>query len=255
MFIDVKNVTISYEENPNQHILENVSLGVSKGEFVCLLGASGCGKSTLLKSIGGFIPVKTGEILIDDEIVKKPRAKYQTIFQNYGLFHWKTVKKNVEFGLEQQKISKEERSKIADHYIKMVGLENSKNKKVGELSGGMQQRVAIARALAVKPEILYMDEPFGALDAITRMKLQDDILKICHELKTTILFVTHDIEEAIYLADRIVILDPEIKGVKKIINVELESSRDRTSDSFVLLRDKVFDAMNMKAKKQLEYYI
>lgn len=255
MFIDVKNVTISYEENPNQHILENVSLGVSKGEFVCLLGASGCGKSTLLKSIGGFIPVKTGEILIDGEIVKKPRAKYQTIFQNYGLFHWKTVKKNVEFGLEQQKISKEERSKIADHYIKMVGLENSKNKKVGELSGGMQQRVAIARALAVKPEILYMDEPFGALDAITRMKLQDDILKICHELKTTILFVTHDIEEAIYLADRIVILDPEIKGVKKIINVELESSRDRTSDSFVLLRDKVFDAMNMKAKKQLEYYI
>ena len=178
--IDVSNVTISFEEENQTHvILDDVSLNIEKGEFICLLGPSGCGKSTLLNAMAGFLKPTSGEIKIENQIVQKPSMKYVTIFQNYGLLPWRTVQKNVELGLETQKYSKEKKANIASHYLKMVGLEHAAKKRPAQLSGGMQQRVAIARALAVEPDILFMDEPFGALDAITRMKLQTDILENC----------------------------------------------------------------------------
>ncbi len=176
-------------------------------------------------------------------------------FKNYGLLPWRSVEKNVTLGLESMKVPKDKKKQIAKKYIEMVGLKGNENKKPHQLSGGMQQRVAIARALAVNPEILFMDEPFGALDAITRMKLQDDILNICHETKKTIVFVTHDIEEAIFLADRVVIMDANPGRIKAVVNISLGNNRDRTSEDFLLIRDKIFELFHMKKEVMIEYYI
>lgn len=254
--IDVSNVTISFEEeNQNHVILDNVSLNIEKGEFICLLGPSGCGKSTLLNAMAGFLKPTSGEIKIENQIVQKPSMKYVTIFQNYGLLPWRTVQKNVELGLETQKYSKEKKAQIASHYLKMVGLEHAAKKRPAQLSGGMQQRVAIARALAVEPDILFMDEPFGALDAITRMKLQTDILEIAQDTKKTVVFVTHDIEEAVFLADRIVIMSANPGRIKALLTVQLPKHRDRTSNDFLMIRDKVYEIFNMKSHETIEYYI
>ena len=254
--IDVSNVTISFEEENQTHvILDDVSLNIEKGEFICLLGPSGCGKSTLLNAMAGFLKPTSGEIKIENQIVQKPSMKYVTIFQNYGLLPWRTVQKNVELGLETQKYSKEKKARIASHYLKMVGLEHATKKRPAQLSGGMQQRVAIARALAVEPDILFMDEPFGALDAITRMKLQTDILEIAQDTKKTVVFVTHDIEEAVFLADRIVIMSANPGRIKALLTVQLPKHRDRTSNDFLMIRDKVYEIFNMKSHETIEYYI
>lgn len=254
--IDVSNVTISFEEENQTHvILDDVSLNIEKGEFICLLGPSGCGKSTLLNAMAGFLKPTSGEIKIENQIVQKPSMKYVTIFQNYGLLPWRTVQKNVELGLETQKYSKEKKAKIASHYLKMVRLEHAAKKRPAQLSGGMQQRVAIARALAVEPDILFMDEPFGALDAITRMKLQTDILEIAQDTKKTVVFVTHDIEEAVFLADRIVIMSANPGRIKALLTVQLPKHRDRTSNDFLMIRDKVYEIFNMKSHETIEYYI
>lgn len=256
MFIQIKDVSVTYKQDKEAlKVLDQVSLNIEKGEFICLLGGSGCGKSTLLSTIAGFQPVSEGTVTIDGKVVEKPSIEYLTIFQNYGLLPWRTVLKNVELGLEAKKVPKQERKEIAEKYINLVGLSGTESKRPYQLSGGMQQRVAIARALAVNPEVLFMDEPFGALDAITRMKLQEDILKICKEEGKTIIFVTHDIEEAIFLADRIVLLDGEMKGIKSIVNIEMPGNRDRTSDDFMVARDKVFEIFHMKHEDIVEYYI
>lgn len=256
MFIEVKEVSAKFTQKGKEFTaLSNVNLEIERGEFICLLGPSGCGKSTLLNMMAGFLKPSTGTIRIDGEEVKKPSLKYVTIFQNYGLLPWRTVEKNVELGLESKKIPKEERKKISEEYINLVGLEKFKHSHPSELSGGMQQRVAIARALAVNPEILFMDEPLGALDAITRMKLQDDILRISKKQKKTVIFVTHDMEEAVYLADRIVVMTPNPGKVKTILNMKQGSFRDRTSSEFLMARDKVFQAFELKKAPKLEYYI
>lgn len=254
--IDVSNVTISFEEENQTHvILDDVSLNIEKGEFICLLGPSGCGKSTLLNAMAGFLKPTSGEIKIENQIVQKPSMKYVTIFQNYGLLPWRTVQKNVELGLETKNYSKEKKANIASHYLKMVGLEHAAKKRPAQLSGGMQQRVAIARALAVEPDILFMDEPFGALDAITRMKLQTDMLEIAQDTKKTVVFVTHDIEEAVFLADRIVIMSANPGRIKALLTVQLPKHRDRTSNDFLMIRDKVYEIFNMKSHETIEYYI
>ena len=256
MQIEVKNLSITFEQNEKEMTaLQDVSLGIEKGEFVCLLGPSGCGKSTLLNAMAGFLKPTEGTITIDGNPVQHPSISYVTIFQNYGLLPWRTVEKNVTLGLETKKVPKEEQKKIARKYIEMVGLKGSEKKRPRQLSGGMQQRVAIARALAVNPEILFMDEPFGALDAITRMKLQDDILQICRTTQKTIVFVTHDIEEAIYLADRVVILDANPGQIKADLKIPLGKNRDRTSEDFLLIRDKIFEIFHMKKEDAIEYYI
>lgn len=257
MFIEIKDASKTFEQNGQTFTaLEGVNLSIERGEFICLLGPSGCGKSTLLNAIAGFSPVTSGSVKIDGKEVTEPSTKYVTIFQNYGLLPWRTAEKNVELGLEPRGISKEERKKIAEKYLDLVGLVDFKDSYPRQLSGGMQQRVAIARALAVDPEIIYMDEPFGALDAITRMKLQEDIRNISREEHKTIIFVTHDIEEAVYLADRIVIMTPNPGKVKTVVNVKLRSDRDRTADDFLAARDKVFELFNMKHEEaSVEYMI
>jgi NitT/TauT family transport system ATP-binding protein len=256
MYIEINDVSIEYKEKKRlQTVIDHVNFGVEKGEFICLLGPSGCGKSTLLNAMAGFLKPSDGKILIDGKEVLKPSLSYVTIFQNYGLLPWKTVLKNVELGLETKKIPKKERKEIALKYIEMVGLKDAVNKRPNQLSGGMQQRVAIARALAVDPEVIFMDEPFGALDAITRMKLQDDILEINQETGKTVIFVTHDIEEAVFLADRIVVLDANPGRIGGIVNINMPKHRNRTSDEFVLARDKVYDLLKMKKEDVVEYYI
>lgn len=256
MYIEVRDVSVKYGQKKSEfQALDHVSLSVEKGEFICLLGPSGCGKTTLLNVMAGFEKAAEGSITIDGEAVTGPDIRYVTIFQNYGLLPWRTVRKNVELGLEQKKLSKEERRRIAENYLDLVGLKAAAHKHPYQLSGGMQQRVAIARALAMNPGILFMDEPFGALDAITRMKLQEDILRICREEKKTIVFVTHDIEEAVYLADRIVVMSANPGRIKSIVKVQMPGLRDRTSDDFVLARDKIFSLLNMKKEDATEYYI
>lgn len=256
MQIEVKNLSVTFEQNQTEMTaLDDVSLSIEKGEFICLLGPSGCGKSTLLNTMAGFLKPSEGKVIIDEQEVKSPSISYVTIFQNYGLLPWRTVEKNITLGLEMKKIPKEEQKKIARKYIDMVGLNGAEKKRPAQLSGGMQQRVAIARALAVNPEILFMDEPFGALDAITRMKLQDDILQICHSMQKTIVFVTHDIEEAIYLADRVVIMDTNPGKIKAVIKISLGKDRDRTSEDFLRIRDKIFEIFHMKKEVMIEYYI
>lgn len=256
MYIEVNDVSVTYNQNKTQfQALDHVSLSIEKGEFICLLGPSGCGKTTLLNSIAGFEKVTEGSITIDGKVVEKPNIQYVTIFQNYGLLPWRTVQKNVELGLETQKVPKEEREKIAERYIDLVGLGEFKHNHPYQLSGGMQQRVAIARALAVNPDILFMDEPFGALDAITRMKLQEDVRNLSTKEKKTIIFVTHDIEEAIFLADRIVVMTPNPGKIKSVVTIRMGHMRDRTSDEFIEARDKIFEIFHMKTDRAVEYYI
>ncbi|MDE6150014.1 MAG: ABC transporter ATP-binding protein [Ruminococcus sp.] len=256
MQIVIKDASKTFIQNGKEFTaLDKVNLEIEKGEFICLLGPSGCGKSTLLNAIAGFDLVNHGSIKIDDVEVTRPTDKNVTIFQNYGLLPWRTVEKNVQLGLESKKLSKEERKEISDKYIELVGLDKFKKSHPRQLSGGMQQRVAIARALVVDPDILFMDEPFGALDAITRMKLQDDILDICRKENKTIIFVTHDIEEAVYLADRIVVMTPNPGKVKSVVKVPLHHFRDRTSGNFLQVRDKIFELFNLKSDTYIEYNI
>ncbi len=255
-YIHIENAGKTFTENGQEFTaLSDVNLDIEKGEFICLLGPSGCGKSTLLNAIAGFDLANKGIVQIDGKDVVSPSTKNVTIFQNYGLLPWRTVIKNIELGLESKGIEKSKRREIANKYLKLVKLENFADSFPRQLSGGMKQRVAIARALAVEPDIIFMDEPFGALDAITRMKLQDDILDICKNEKKTIIFVTHDIEEAVFLADRIVVMTPNPGKVKGVIKVPLHHFRDRTSGDFLLVRDKIFDLLNMKTEESIEYNI
>ncbi|MBE6049913.1 MAG: ABC transporter ATP-binding protein [Clostridium sp.] len=241
--------------NVESKALENINFNIDNGEFVCLLGPSGCGKSTLLNLIAGFTKASKGKILIDDKEVEKPRIERVTIFQNYGLLPWRDVEKNVQLGLETLKIPKEKRKEISDKYIKLVGLEEFKKRYPSELSGGQQQRVAIARALATKPKILFMDEPFSALDPITRYKLQEDMVNIWKEEDITIIFVTHDVEESVFLGSKIVIMSPHPGRVKHILTNKLEKPINRNDTEFYNLKDRIFHLLEQNATENVEYYI
>ena len=257
MYINISNVNKQFTHKGKLFTaLNNVNLTIEKGEFICLLGPSGCGKSTLLNAIAGFDHPTSGSITIDGKEVTKPSTRNVTIFQNYGLLPWRNVLKNVELALESNKALKSwERTEIARKYLDLVGLGNFADASPHQLSGGMQQRVSIARALTANPEIIFMDEPFGALDAITRMKLQDDILSIQKKEKKTIIFVTHDIDEAVYLADRVVVMTPNPGMVKKVLTINLGPGRDRTSDDFQKIRNIIFETFNMKHSYPIEYSI
>ncbi|GMO47471.1 MAG: ABC transporter ATP-binding protein [Termitinemataceae bacterium] len=250
MYIEIKNISKEFSrKDKNFLVLDNISLNIDKGEFVCILGPSGCGKTMLLNIVAGFIKQSSGNVFIDGTLVNAPSPNHVVIFQDYGLLPWRTVHKNVELGLESKKINNikidaAQRKRIADKYIDMVGLSDFADLHPIQLSGGMKQRTAIARALAVNPDIIFMDEPFGALDAFTRTKMQDDILRINLNENKTILFVTHDIEEAIFLSDRIVIMQPAPGRIKEIICVDQVSSRDRTSAEFLATRNKILEIFN-----------
>lgn len=212
--------------------LKGINLEVEKGQFVCLLGPSGCGKSTLLNAIAGFSLPTEGEITVDGKLVSVPGPDRGMVFQEYALFPWMSVADNITFGL---RIKKEDPKKIQDklsELLKMLKLSEFQNRYPKDLSGGMRQRVAIARILALDSPIMLMDEPFGALDALTRRSLQDELLKLWFEYKKTIIFVTHSIEEAIYLADRIVVMSYRPGTIKKDILIEIPRLRDPTSPEF-----------------------
>jgi len=219
--------------------LENVNLEISDEEFVCLVGPSGCGKTTLLRIIAGLETATTGSVTVDGRAVTGPNPKRGMVFQEYSLFPWRRVIDNVAFGLEMKGVPKEERRRTADRYLEMVGLSQFRDAYPYELSGGMRQRVAIARALANDPDVLLMDEPFGALDAQTRNRMQKELLSLWEQTKKTIVFVTHSVDEAVYLSDRIVVLSPRPGSVREIIEIPWPRPRDRTSAGFAEVRRRV----------------
>ena len=232
------------EDGTATQALEGVTLEIRDEEFVCLVGPSGCGKTTLLRIIAGLETATTGSVTIDGRAVTGPDPKRGMVFQEYSLFPWRRVIDNVAFGLEMKGIAKEERRKTADHYIDMVGLSQFRDAYPYELSGGMRQRVAIARALANDPDVLLMDEPFGALDAQTRNRMQKELLSLQDETRQTIVFVTHSVDEAVYLADRIVVLSPRPGKVREVIDIPWPRPRDRTSTGFAEIRRRVLDMIN-----------
>jgi NitT/TauT family transport system ATP-binding protein len=224
-------------------VLVDVSLRVWDGEFLCVVGPSGCGKTTLLRIVAGLEQPDVGYVSVDGVKSEGPSPVKGMIFQDLALFPWRTVRGNVEFGLEFKGLPLEERGRISSHYLRLVGLEGWEDRYPNELSGGMKQRVAIARALAPGPEVLLMDEPFTALDAQTRNAMQSELVSIWKATGKTILFVTHNIDEAIYLADRVVVFTPRPASVKNVYSVDLERPRDRTSHRFQRLRRKILEDM------------
>jgi NitT/TauT family transport system ATP-binding protein len=224
--------------------LDGIDLSVAPGEFVCLLGPSGCGKSTLLNAIAGFSPPTAGSIVANGRPVVAPGPERAMVFQEYALFPWMTVERNVAFGLEMQGAGREEIRAKVDALLESLHLRDFRHLFPKELSGGMRQRVAIARVLAIDPPMLLMDEPFGALDALTRRTLQDELLRIWAELRKTIVFVTHGIEESIYLADRVVVMTYRPGTVKRIVPITLPRPRDTAGVAFNQLKREV-DALVM----------
>jgi NitT/TauT family transport system ATP-binding protein len=238
--LEVKGVFKLFNANGNQmEALQNINLEIEENEFICFIGPSGCGKTTLLRIIAGLEEPSGGEILLEGRPIKGPGPERGMVFQEYSLFPWRTVLDNVAFGLELRGISKEERHKKARQYLKMVELERFEERYPHELSGGMKQRVAIARALVNDPKALLMDEPFGALDAQTRNIMQSELLRIWEEEKKTIVFVTHSVDEAIYLADRIVIMSARPGKIKDVIKIDLSRPRSRTSQDVNVIRDRI----------------
>ncbi len=224
-------------------VLENIDLEVGEGEFVCLLGPSGCGKSTLLSAMAGFLAPTSGKILIDGEIVRGPDPRRIFVFQERGVFPWLTVEGNIGFGLS--KLSRNERAQRVNHYIKMVGLEGFEKSYPHELSGGMKQRVEVARALAVNPDVMFLDEPFGALDSITRMVMRSELLRIWHAERKTILFVTHDIDEAVQLSDRVVVMSARPGRIQQIVPIDVPHPRDISSPRYLELRDGILGQIGL----------
>ncbi|OPX44001.1 taurine import ATP-binding protein TauB [Ruminiclostridium hungatei] len=227
--------------------IKDVNLNIKAGEFLTIVGPSGCGKSTLLDIIAGLSKPSSGEIYIDNKIITGPALDRGIVLQGYALFPWRTVRHNVEFGLEIKGTGKNERREISTRFIKLVGLEGFEDRYPYELSGGMRQRVAIARALAYDPEVLLMDEPFAAVDAQTRETMQDELLRIWEETKKTIVFVTHSIEEAVGLADRVAIMSANPGYIKEVIDIDLPRPRRigdiRNSASFSWITHKVWEIL------------
>ena len=228
------------------HVLRSINLEVRRGEFVCIVGPSGCGKTTLLNIITGFIRQSSGEVLVQGSPVTGPDPKRIFVFQDNGVFPWLTVEQNIGFGLARR--SRDEQREIVHRYVQMVGLTGFEKAYPRELSGGMRQRVEIARALAANPQIIYMDEPFGALDFITRLKMRADLTRIWQEEKKTILFVTHDIEESVQLADRVVVMSQRPGTIRKQIEIDLPRPRDLDSPEYLEVRDEIFHTMGMSLK-------
>ncbi len=224
--------------------LGGVDLDVKDGEFLAVVGPSGCGKSTLLDILSGLSVPTSGEVLIDGKKVDGPALDRGIVLQGYALFPWRTTRQNVEFGLEVKRVPKANRREISDRFIRLVGLEGFENRLPHELSGGMKQRVALARALAYDPGILLMDEPFAAVDAQTRETLQDELLRIWEQTRKTVIFVTHSIEEAVFLADRVAVLAANPGRVVENVDVDLPRPRDvtrlRSSEAFATLRHRVW---------------
>ncbi|MDB6155802.1 MAG: ssuB [Chthoniobacteraceae bacterium] len=223
--------------------LDNVSLSVAAGELISIVGPSGCGKSTLLRLIAGLDSPNSGELRVGSEVITAPNAERGLVFQDPNLFPWLTVRRNIEIGLVARGLLREKRHEV-DEFMRLVGLEAFANAFPHHLSGGMAQRVALARALINHPKLLLLDEPLGALDAFTRMRMQDEVLRLWRARQTTMVLVTHDIDEAIYMSDRIVIMSPRPGRIERVIVVELDRPRHRNSPEFLNLRGEILELLH-----------
>ena len=224
-------------------VLEDINLEVSNGEFICLVGPSGCGKSTLLNTMAGFLSPTSGSVAIDGETVVGPDPRRILVFQERGVFPWLTVEGNIGFGLS--KLPRAEREQRIAHYVKTVRLEGFENSYPSDLSGGMKQRLQVARALAVNPDILFLDEPFGALDSITRVIMRGELLRIWQAERRTILFVTHDIDEAVQLADRVVVLSSRPARIQDVLAIDIAHPRNISSPRYLGLRDELLKQIGL----------
>jgi NitT/TauT family transport system ATP-binding protein len=224
-------------------VLEDINLDVSDGEFVCLVGPSGCGKSTLLNLMGGFLSQTSGSITIDGQAVHGPDPRRILVFQERGVFPWLTVEGNIGFGLSA--LSRAERDQRIAHYVQMVRLQGFEHSYPADLSGGMKQRLQVARALAVNPDILYLDEPFGALDSVTRLIMRGELLRIWQTERRTIIFVTHDIDEAVQLADRVVVLSSRPAKIEDILTIDIAHPRNISSPRYLQLRDELMSKIGL----------
>jgi NitT/TauT family transport system ATP-binding protein len=234
--------------------LEDVSLDVQPREFLALLGPSGCGKSTLLYLLGGFLPTETGQILIEGNPVGAPGPDRGIVFQHFALFPWKTVRANILYGLERMGLAREERAQRAQSFIDLVGLSGFEDSYPSQLSGGMKQRTALARTLAFDPKILLMDEPFGALDAQTRSLMQAELLGIWQRTPKTVIFVTHDVQEAVYLADRVAVMSARPGRIKAMVDTKFDKT-DRAifkNPGFVNKVDEIWNLVRIEAIKAQE---
>ena len=236
-----------------QRVLDGISLDIVKGEFVVLLGPSGCGKSTLLNLIAGFMRATAGRVLHAGSEVMSPDQRRTVVFQDYALFSWMTIQRNIEFGLKAKGVPEAARAKIAAEFIALVRLTGFENRYPYEVSGGMKQRAALARALAPNPDVVLMDEPFGALDAQTRVLLQEEVARIAAQTGKTVLFVTHSIDEAVFLADRVVVMSAHPGRIRRIYPVDLprpRTARTRARPEFIALTQELWESL--KPEWQLE---
>jgi NitT/TauT family transport system ATP-binding protein len=224
-------------------VLEDLNLDVADGEFICIVGPSGCGKSTLLNLLGGFVSPSSGAIVVDGEPVLGPDPRRILVFQERGVFPWLTVEGNIGFGLSH--LTSAERQQRINHYVQMVRLQGFEHSYPSDLSGGMQQRLQVARALAVNPDILYLDEPFGALDSVTRTIMRRELLRIWQTERRTILFVTHDIDEAVQLADRVVILSSRPAKIEDVLTIDIAHPRNISSPRYLELRDQLLNRVGL----------
>ena len=254
--VDIQHVSITYTRGKQTvQAVQDVTLTIHPGEFVALLGASGCGKSTLLNAVAGFLKPTQGEILVDGEPVTAPGVDRGMVFQQHALFPWKTVEENVAFGLKMRGVPSYERQAQVRTFLHLVGLEDVTQAYPAQLSGGMQQRVGLARVLINQPRVMLMDEPFGALDAQSRVLMQELLLHLWHEVRTTVLFVTHDVDEAIFLADRIAIMRARPGRLKQELEVPLPRPRAlemATDDTFIRLKREALSSIRAEAGYTLE---
>ena len=243
--LKIDNVYKEYQGRSGKTIaLNGVNLEIKENEFICVVGPSGCGKSTLLNIIAGLLEPTSGTVTLDGKVIEGTGVERGVVFQQYALFPWRTVLKNVMFPLEMEKVPKEEAEAIARKYIKSVGLEGFEKSYPKELSGGMKQRVAIARAYAANPEVLLLDEPFGALDAQTRVQLQTELLETWEKEKKTCFFITHDVDEAIILAQRVIIMSARPGRIKKIVDIDIPYPRTqatKTDPRFLELKSEIWN--------------
>ena len=248
--LEIRNLTKTFStEDGEMMALEDISIEVKPAEFLCIIGPSGCGKTTLLRMVAGLDHPSSGEIILDGKEVKGPSPDRGMVFQEFSLFPWRTVLKNVEFGLEIKGVGDKARGEIAEKYIELVGLQGFENHYPYELSGGMKQRVAIARALATEPSILLMDEPFGSVDAQTRNILQEELLEIWKRTKKTVLFVTHSVDEAVYLADRVAVMSARPGCLIKCLDIDIPRPRKRTSLEVNEFREKLLMLLSLERSK------
>ena len=249
--IEVSNLSMTFrsDDGTSVNALAPTNLEIEPGQFVAIVGPSGCGKSTLLNILAGFLKPTEGQASIGNEAISGPSIDHGVVFQDYALFHWLTVLENVAFGLKSQRLGRSERNEIAMHFLDVVSLRDFAGKRPRELSGGMKQRVAIARTFATNPSVILMDEPFGALDALTRRFLQQQLLKIWSESRKTVLFITHSVQEAVFLADRIIVMTARPGRVKSDFLVEMDHPRDFSSDAFRRIEKVVFDSLDEELAK------